>query len=303
PIPATLYLTLQELFGPQTAPSLAIAPALLYFFENTLYYIVLQSLSPSDFILISPLRIVFKKGFQVMLVNHTVETLEGYCLAAVMAGCLLTFVSACTRLAYIGAILLVLECILSGLAGVLYDWSFAQKSDSPFAQEGMPDIWLRGIQISCFSIVPAIISLTGIPAIYTGGFFAGYSIWTLFSILLLVSAGVVAPLLQNFQNAFQLQHLAHMLSILFVVVFAPLLVNDSYPQLYFVIPSALAILPALLLCTRPSLVQHFASKQRYERLPIDADEYTGLATDDSDAAANDSVPEQEKPAVAGRSTD
>lgn len=120
---------------------------------------------------------------------------------------------------FIGFIAVTLACFTSGLAGVYFE--LVLKSSNKV------DLWIRNIQLSLFSLLPALFT-----AFFTGsahrGMFANFGFWAWATVLTQVVGGLVTALVIKFADNI-LKGFATSLSIILSTLAGVFLFNAPLP--------------------------------------------------------------------------
>jgi UDP-sugar transporter A1/2/3 len=176
-------------------------PALLYFFQNTLFYVGSANLDAAPFQAVSQFKVVTTAMVTVVLFRRCLRPLQWIAILALLVGLILVVLSNLKDTAakvdtqpWLGYSATLGICVLSGLAGVYFEKVLKGSTVS---------IWVRNIQLSLMSIVVAV-ATTAVKdgaRIAKDGFFQGYTTWTVASIVIIAAGGLVIAMVLKHASA------------------------------------------------------------------------------------------------------
>ncbi|KAJ3551003.1 hypothetical protein NMY22_g76 [Coprinellus aureogranulatus] len=174
PTPSRLTRRVRGIFGEICSSDcwkLAI-PAILYVIQNNLQYIAASNLPPATFQVAYQMKILTTALFSVVLLGKRLTSTQWFSLGCLALGVGIIQIQAATQHSPIvisptassraplkGFSAVTAACFTSGLAGVYFEMVLKNSKT---------DIWIRNIQLSCFSILPAIVPLIASHTPWTG---------------------------------------------------------------------------------------------------------------------------------------
>ena len=176
-------------------------PALLYFFQNNLFYVGAQNLDAAPFQAVNQFKVVTTAIVTVIFFRRCIKPLQWVAIVSLMGGLMLVVLSNLKSgpakkdtnplLGY-GATLGI--CALSGLAGVYFEHVLKGSKVS---------IWIRNIQLSMMSIFVAVITVAAKDGtkIIADGFFQGYTIYTIGVIAIIALGGLTIAMVLKYASA------------------------------------------------------------------------------------------------------
>lgn len=178
-------------------------PALLYFCQNTLFYVGSANLDAAPFQAVSQFKVVTTAMVTVLLFKRCLRPMQWIAIVALLVGLILVVLSNLkdTKQAndadtkpWLGFSATVGICVLSGLAGVYFEKVLKGSTVS---------IWVRNIQLSLMSIVVAVATtvVKDGARIAKDGFFQGYTKWTVASIVIIAAGGLVIAVVLKHASA------------------------------------------------------------------------------------------------------
>ena len=176
-------------------------PALLYFFQNTLFYVGSANLDAAPFQAVCQFKVVTTALITVILFKRCLKPLQWVAILTLLGGLILVVLSnlksktaavAGNPVLGYGATLGI--CVLSGLAGVYFEKVLKGSTVS---------IWVRNIQLSLMSIIVAVATTVVKDGkdILANGFFQGYTVWTYASIVIIAAGGLVIAMVLKHASA------------------------------------------------------------------------------------------------------
>ncbi|KAG0141005.1 hypothetical protein CROQUDRAFT_674341 [Cronartium quercuum f. sp. fusiforme G11] len=175
-------------------------PAILYVIQNNLQFVAATNLDVATFSVTYQLKILTTALCSVIILGRKLSGIKWISLLCLAIGVALVQLKNNTnhqdpdenqRNPLKGFIAVSLACFTSGLAGVYFE--LVLKSSNMKI-----DLWMRNVQLSLFSIFPAILTF-----IFTSTnlkFFNGFNIWTWSTILTQVLGGLITALVIKFAD-------------------------------------------------------------------------------------------------------
>ena len=176
-------------------------PALLYFFQNTLFYVGSANLQAAPFQAVNQFKVVTTALVTVIFFRRCIKALQWGAIGGLMVGLILVVLSNLKdgplkpdTNPIIGYAATLGICGLSGLAGVYFEYVLKGSDVS---------IWVRNIQLSLMSITVAICTVVTKDGqkIIEDGFFQGYTKWTVLSITIVAGGGLVVAMVLKYASA------------------------------------------------------------------------------------------------------
>lgn len=158
----TPSLIAQEIFGVNSGWLKMTVPAILYLVQNNLQYIAVTLLDAATFQVTYQMKIITTAMFSVLLLNRQLSRQKWVALCILTAGIAIVqlsnlgvasakSLSGDVKQQFLGLLAVGAACTLSGLAGVWFERELKGSSTSLF---------LRNVQLSLFSVIPALIGST-----------------------------------------------------------------------------------------------------------------------------------------------
>jgi UDP-sugar transporter A1/2/3 len=196
-----LEIVQKEIFGKFLETLKVGIPALLYFFQNTLFYVGSANLDAAPFQAVSQFKVITTAMVTVVIFRRCIKSLQWVALVSLMGGLILVVLSNLkdgppkpdtNPILGFGATLGI--CALSGCAGVYFEHVLKGSKVS---------IWVRNIQLSMMSIVVAVLTVVFKDGekIMADGFFQGYSEWTILSIVIIAGGGLIIAMVLKYASA------------------------------------------------------------------------------------------------------
>ncbi|KAJ3027300.1 UNVERIFIED_CONTAM: hypothetical protein HDU68_004087 [Siphonaria sp. JEL0065] len=195
---------LNDLFGSESEAWKMFIPAVVYVIQNNLQYLAVENLDPATFQVSYQLKILTTALFSVLMLKKSLSKLKWFSLI------ILTFGVALVQLQtdssggqkeghhtaaenFVGLVAVAIACVLSGIAGVWFEKVLKGSKTS---------LWQKNIQLSFFSLFPAIITVFTIDgsAVLAGGFFHGYNGWTFGAIACQALGGLLVSLVVKYAD-------------------------------------------------------------------------------------------------------
>jgi len=142
--------------------SLLVAlPAVLYFVQNSLFYVALTNLPAPIFQVLYQMKLLTTALVSVLLLTRRYSSLQWLSLCSLTFGTVLAVTFHNTSSddgakpnALIGIFAVIIACFCSAFAGVGFEKLLKQDSTS-----GSPSLWMRNIQLGTFSVLFATLQL------------------------------------------------------------------------------------------------------------------------------------------------
>ncbi|CED82391.1 Predicted UDP-galactose transporter [Phaffia rhodozyma] len=221
-------------------------PAILYVLQNTLQYTAASNLNVATFSVLYQMKILTTAGFSALILKKKLSSKQWISLVVLALGVGVVQVQSLTSSssasgssrssnttqggdAFKGFFAVLAACFTSGLAGVYFE--FVLKGSKA-------DLWIRNIQLSAFSLIPA--GLPVIKLLLNGrGLFDGFTFWAWTTIWIQVLGGLLTAIVIKYSDNI-LKGFATSLSILLAFVASTVLFNN-HVTFGFVLGSTLVV--------------------------------------------------------------
>ncbi len=142
--------------------SLIVAlPAVLYFVQNSLFYVALTNLASPLFQVLYQLKLLITAIVSVLLLQRMYSAFQWISLCALTFGVIIALKAndgssndGVKSNAFIGIVAVIVACFCSAFAGVGFEKLLKQDSTS-----SSPSLWMRNIQLGTYSVVVATLQL------------------------------------------------------------------------------------------------------------------------------------------------
>ena len=234
-----------EVFGQGWESLKIFVPACLYVLQNNLLFIALSKIDAATYQVTYQLKILTTAIFSVLLLKKHIDAKKWISLVILTVGV------SCVQLSgvssdsatitpdgqIIGFFCIIGACLLSGLAGVYLELVLKFSK---------PSVWVRNIQLSLFSLIPALIAVswTDGAVVLEKGFFYGYSPIVWFVIILQACSGLLVALVVKYADNI-LKGFATSISIVVSSLFT-MLFFDFEPSVQWIFGAFLVILSTIL---------------------------------------------------------
>jgi len=182
-------------------------PAFIYFINNNLAFIALQSLSPSVYATMAQMKLLTTAIFAVIMLGKRLSNGQWRALALLTIGSILVQRDNCgsevsssspNSASYFyshGSIAMILYAVLSGFAGIYFE-KVLKSNGNEF------NIWARNIQLGMYSIFFSILSiiLNDWHTVMEQGYFHGYSPITWLIVLTSATGGILVALVVKYAD-------------------------------------------------------------------------------------------------------
>ncbi|MBW0497163.1 hypothetical protein O181_036878 [Austropuccinia psidii MF-1] len=178
-------------------------PAILYVIQNNLQFVAAANLDVATFSVTYQLKILTTALCSVVMLGRRLSPLKWISLLFLAVGVALVQLQnvsqdtpsarTATKTAdrFVGFVAVTSACFTSGLAGVYFE--LVLKSS------GKVDLWIRNIQLSLFSLLPALFT-TFVTSSHDGYLFANFGFWAWATVLTQVLGGLVTALVIKFAD-------------------------------------------------------------------------------------------------------
>jgi solute carrier family 35 (UDP-sugar transporter), member A1/2/3 len=183
-------------------------PAVLYVFQNNLQYVAASNLPAATFQVSYQMKILTTALFSVVLLRKKLTSLQWVSLLALAVGVGIVQIQAgvaahhnpsLTMDAGKGFLAVVAACFTSGLAGVYFEMVL---------KNSQTDLWIRNVQLSLFSLLPAILHIvftdsTTAPFGSSGWFsslFDNFGLWAWTTVLVQVLGGLITAMVIKYSD-------------------------------------------------------------------------------------------------------
>jgi len=200
----TPRMLLDELFGKESDCLKTMVPALLYLVQNNLQYFSMTKLDPATFQISSQMKHIIIAIFSVLLLKRHLFRHQWISILLLAIGIALVQFPTGDRTTTqgenafmdkaLGLLSVFITCVTSGFAGVYFEKMLKKSKVTP---------WARNVQLSIFSVIPGYFIgclLMDGQEIREKGFFGGYTVWTLLSILCQTFTGVIVAIVIKYAD-------------------------------------------------------------------------------------------------------
>ena len=182
-------------------------PAILYVIQNNLQFVAATNLEVATFQVTYQMKILTTAGFSVLLLRARLTTVKWLSLLALAVGVgivqIQTTSTTATAAAHVGSnmnplkgfLAVAAACMTSGLAGVYFEMVLKGSKS---------DLWVRNVQLSLFSLLPALV-----PIFFSGeanggwfpwGLFRNFGFWAWSTVLVQVFGGLVTAVVIKYSD-------------------------------------------------------------------------------------------------------
>ena len=194
-----LHQLLEDLFGQKSGFIKLLVPAVLYTLQNNLQFIAASNLDAATFQVTYQCKILTTAVFAVALLRQSLSLRKWMSLVILTIGVAFVQIPSSSTVTdtghrFLGLMAVAVACLLSGLAGVYFEKILKGTSAS---------IWLRNIQLGFASMAIAVVGAVAWdgPVIRADGFFHGYNLVVVSTILIQAMGGlVVAMVIKHADN-------------------------------------------------------------------------------------------------------
>jgi len=200
----SLRMLLDELFGKESDCIKIMVPAVIYLINNNLQYFSTSKLDAATFQLTSQMKLIITAIFSVIMLNRKLYKHQWISIFLLAVGIALVQFPTGDKSSVtsenammdkmLGFLSVTVTCVLSGFAGVYFE---------KILKGSKVTLWARNVQLSLFSVIPGFFIgclLMDGKTIREKGFFGGYSIWTIFSIICLSFGGIIIAIVVKYAD-------------------------------------------------------------------------------------------------------
>lgn len=271
---------MKEVFSTHSGFLKICAPAVLYTLQNNLQFVAASNLDAATFQVTYQGKILTTALLSVALLSHKLSKTQWLSLLILTIGVAAVQVSptgsnsktSSSHGSYaIGLGSIVLACFLSGLAGVYFEMVLKRSSTS---------LWVRNIQLSTASLAIALLGsfIWDGPAIHAHGFFQGYDLVVLTTILMQAGGGLIVAVVIKYADNILKGFATSLSAVLSTVV--SVFFFDFNVTIYFLEGTALVFIAVYLYSipdasksTEKVSYEHIESEQKPELLDMSEEKY------------------------------
>ncbi|CAG8594981.1 5688_t:CDS:1 [Paraglomus occultum] len=239
-------------------------PAALYTVQNNLQYIAVSFLDAATFQVTYQLKILTTALFSVLMLKRTLSGMKWISLVILTIGVALVSLPNDydkTKISskdngleqFVGLGAVSVACVLSGIAGVYFEKVLKEK------KEKKPSVWVRNIQLSFFSLFPALV--LGVwwkdgNLVSERGFFYGYSpvVWSV--ILCQAIGGLIVAMVVKYADNI-LKGFATSISI--ILSFIASVILFAFPVTLIFLAGCVLVLVATYMYSQPDVPKEYSS--------------------------------------------
>ncbi|RPD80051.1 nucleotide-sugar transporter, partial [Lentinus tigrinus ALCF2SS1-7] len=184
-------------------------PAILYVIQNNLQFVAVSNLEAATFQVSYQMKILTTAAFSVVLLRKKLSPTKWLALFFLAVGVGIVQIQtgsssghstskAHDMNAFKGFMAVVMACFTSGLAGVYFEMVL---------KNSQADLWVRNVQLSLFSLLPAIVPIicsnttpTGPAPGWLNQLFANFGVWAWATVLIQVLGGLLTALVIKYAD-------------------------------------------------------------------------------------------------------
>ena len=184
-------------------------PAILYVIQNNLQFVAVSNLEAATFQVSYQMKILTTAGFSVLLLRKKLSPTKWLALLFLAIGVGIVQIQTGSSSghsvanghdmnAFKGFMAVVMACFTSGLAGVYFEMVL---------KNSQADLWVRNVQLSLFSLLPALVPILCSNATPTGPapgwlnqLFANFGVWAWATVLIQVLGGLLTALVIKYAD-------------------------------------------------------------------------------------------------------
>ncbi|KAI0362080.1 hypothetical protein OH77DRAFT_1515392 [Trametes cingulata] len=184
-------------------------PAILYVIQNNLQFVAVSNLEAATFQVSYQMKILTTAAFSVVLLRKKLSPTKWLALLFLAIGVGIVQIqngsssghstgSAHDMNAFKGFMAVVMACFTSGLAGVYFEMVL---------KNSQADLWVRNVQLSLFSLLPALVPILFSDATPSGPapgwlqqLFANFGVWAWATVLIQVLGGLLTALVIKYAD-------------------------------------------------------------------------------------------------------
>lgn len=182
-------------------------PAILYVIQNNLQFVAVSNLEAATFQVSYQMKILTTAAFSVLLLRKKLSPTKWLALLFLAIGVGIVQIqngssghssSKHDMNAFKGFMAVVMACFTSGLAGVYFEMVL---------KNSQADLWVRNVQLSLFSLLPALVPILFSQATPSGPapgwlnqLFANFGVWAWATVLIQVLGGLLTALVIKYAD-------------------------------------------------------------------------------------------------------
>ncbi|KAI0748108.1 nucleotide-sugar transporter-domain-containing protein [Daedaleopsis nitida] len=184
-------------------------PAILYVIQNNLQFVAVSNLEAATFQVSYQMKILTTAAFSVVMLRKKLSSTKWLALLFLALGVGIVQIQNGSSSghssakghdmnAFKGFMAVVMACFTSGLAGVYFEMVL---------KNSQADLWVRNVQLSLFSLLPAIVPIICTNASSTGPapgwlsqLFANFGVWAWATVLIQVIGGLLTALVIKYAD-------------------------------------------------------------------------------------------------------
>ena len=198
---ATFHRVARDIFSPDCW-KLAI-PAILYVVQNNLQYVAASNLNAATFQVTCQMKILTTATFSVLLLRKQLTPTKWLALFFLAVGVGIVQIQSGDSHTNHGADMGIMDpllgffaviaaCFTSGLAGVYFEMVL---------KNSQTDLWVRNVQLSLFSLLPAILpALLETQSTFPSGLFRNFGLWAWATVLTQVLGGLITAVVIKYAD-------------------------------------------------------------------------------------------------------
>jgi len=275
-------MLLNELFGKESDCIKIMVPAVLYLIQNNLQYFSTYKLDVATFQVTSQMKLIVIAIFSVIILKRHLYKHQWISIFLLAGGIALVQFPTGDRATQnnpsgnammdkaLGVLSVFITCLVSGFAGVYFE---------KILKKTKVTLWARNVQLSLFSVIPGYfigcLLLDG-KEISERGFFAGYSNWTILSIVCQSLCGIITALVVKYADNI-LKGFANSISIILSCIVSYFFFDFNI-TLLFIIGCSIVLYSSYLYGVKPK--EKKESLEEIEFVKLDVNENDSIDTDE-----------------------
>ncbi|KAL4247303.1 UDP-galactose transporter [Abortiporus biennis] len=180
-------------------------PAILYVIQNNLQFVAVSNLEAATFQVSYQMKILTTAGFSVLLLRKKLSPTKWLALLFLAIGVGIVQIQTGSAKAvtinhemnaFKGFMAVVMACFTSGLAGVYFEMVLKNSQG---------DLWVRNVQLSLFSLLPALVPVlfsntNSSGNLFSTNLFANFGVWAWATVLTQVLGGLLTALVIKYAD-------------------------------------------------------------------------------------------------------
>jgi len=203
----SIKMLLNELFGKKSDCIKIMIPAVLYLIQNNLQYFSASKLDAATFQVTYQMKLIITAIFSVIILTRKLFKHQWIAIVLLAFGIALVQFPTGDNTSDVdpdspdaildkalGLLSVFIACLSSGFAGVYFE---------KILKKSKVTLWARNVQLSLFSLIPGLFIgcfLLDGGTIKEKGFFSGYSLWTVLTIICQAVGGIIVAIVVKYAD-------------------------------------------------------------------------------------------------------